>query len=313
MNYDIKIDGQAVEHGVLEFDRLNQLTKSTKEIATKALMLKLRGYSDIAPDKALKKALAMRLEAIKMDGGAGTLLTVDCATFSETIRGLQFDLFKPKEELLGSTPMSLVIHSFQAALDKRMQEEDLDKPLLKALMGFQKNFNSEQETFSMANRGSVPELRLTKSDFQKIKLLDDSIAEPQWVMVNGQLDEMKLSKGRLGLQTAQGFVLMLNSDGSMLPDLVTFMGKELTVKGMAHFKPNGQLSFVEVQEFQAPGAKDAYFSKKPAAVGAKQQLLFQAKKGSTSTSLEALKRISGLLKEDISDEAFEEMIAATHK
>ena len=40
MNYDIKIRGDKEDNGLLEFDRLNQITQITKEIATKALMLK---------------------------------------------------------------------------------------------------------------------------------------------------------------------------------------------------------------------------------------------------------------------------------
>ncbi len=38
MNYDIKISGEEEDNGLLEFDRLNLLTKSAKDIATKALM-----------------------------------------------------------------------------------------------------------------------------------------------------------------------------------------------------------------------------------------------------------------------------------
>ena len=55
MNYDIKIVGEDEDNGLLEFDRLNLLTKSTKDIATKALMFRLRGCSDITPDKNLKR------------------------------------------------------------------------------------------------------------------------------------------------------------------------------------------------------------------------------------------------------------------
>jgi len=86
MNYDIKILGEYEDNGLLEFDRLNLLTKSTKDIATKALMLKLRGFSDITPENNLKKALAMRLQSITGSEQEGTSLTIDCTYFSETIK-----------------------------------------------------------------------------------------------------------------------------------------------------------------------------------------------------------------------------------
>lgn len=309
MNYDIKIVGEDEDNGLLEFDRLNLLTKSTKDIAAKALMFRLRGFSDITPDKHLKKALAMRLQSISGSEQDGTSLTIDCTHFADTIKGLQLEMFKPKEKVLELTPMALVINSFQTALSEESEEADLDKPLLKSLMSFRKNFISDNEVFYLANRGTIAEVRLTKDDFQKIGLLEESIPEPKKVIVNGQLDEMKVSKGKLGLQTEQGFVNVFANDKTIIENIVSFMGKEVTISGMAHYKPNGQLSFVEIQEYSEPGARDRYFSKKPNAMTAKQQVLFQAKQGKGPNSLDALKSISGLLS-DISDDEFEEMLKA---
>lgn len=313
MHYDIKIFGDDKEHGLLEFDRLNLLTKSTKDIATKALMLRLRGFSDINPDKNLKKALAMRLQSIAVGGNDGTALTIDCTHFSETIRGLQLEMFKPKEDVLQLTPMALVIGSFQAALGEKGEDADLDKPLLKSLMGFKRNFMSDNEVFLMANRGTIAEVRLTKQDFQKIEQLEDSIPEPKKVIVNGQLDEMKISKGKLGLQTEQGLVNVLANEASIMERIVRFMGKEVTISGMAHYKPNGQLSFIEIQEYSEPGARDKFFSKRPTAMTAHQQVLFNAKQSKKSSSLAALMSISGLLKDEISDKQFQEMLNDIHR
>lgn len=313
MNYDIKIVGEDEDNGLLEFDRLNLLTKSTKDIATKALMFRLRGFSDITPDKNLKKALAMRLQSISGSNQEGTSLTIDCAHFSETIKGLQYELFKPTEEILQLTPMALVIHSFQTALKQDNKDADLDKPLLKALMSFKKNFISDNEIFYLANRGTIAEVQLTKDDFQKIGQLEESIPDPQKVIINGQLDEMKVSKGKLGLQTEQGFVNVFANDKAIIDNIVSFMGKEVTISGTAHFKPNGQLSFVEIQDYSKPGARDKFFSKKPSAMTAQQQLLFQAKQQKKSNSLSALKSILGLLKDEISDEQFKEMLKDIHR
>lgn len=311
MNYDIKIVGEDVDNGSLEFDRLNQLTKSTKDIATKTLMLRLRGFSDITPGKNLKKALAMYLGNIEGNEQDGTKLTIDCLHFSETIKGLQLDFFKPKEEVLQLTPMALVIQSFQAALSDDNQDADLDKPLLKSLMNFRKNFISDNQIFYLANRGSIAEVKITKDDFQKIGQLESIIPEPQKVVVNGQLDEMKISKGKLGLQTEQGFVNVFANDKTIIENIVSFMGKEVTISGMAHYKSNGQLSFIEIQGYNEPGAKDKFFSKKPHAMTAKQQLLFQVKQGKGIKALDALLNAQGLL-DDISEEEFQEMLKDTH-
>lgn len=313
MNYDIKIVCEDDDNGLIEFDRLNLLTKSTKDIATKALMLQLRGFSDLNPDKHIKKALEMRLQSLVGNAQDGTSMTIDCYHFSETIKGLQLELFKPKEQLLEASPMSLVINSFHSALNVNQNEADIDKPLLKSLINFKKNFISDNEIFYLANRGSVAEVMLTKNDFQRISLLEESIPEPKKVIVNGQLDEIKVSKGRLGLQTEQGILTVIAKNENILKSIFEFVGKEITISGMAHYKPNGQVSFVEVQEYGKPNASDKYFSKKPSAMNAEQQLLFQVKQGKGSNSLSALEGIMGLLKDDISDDQFKEMIKDTHR
>ncbi|HMP29506.1 MAG TPA: hypothetical protein PKD85_07890, partial [Saprospiraceae bacterium] len=236
---------------------------------------------------------------------------IDCTQFSKTIQGIQLELFKPKEELLYFTPMALVIQSFQSVLNES-EDADLDKPLLKSLMSFKKNFISDNEIFYLANRGTIAEVRLTKDVFQKIELLEDKIPEPKKVIVNGHLEEMKVSKGKLGLQTEQGFVNVFANDKNIIQNIVNFMGKEVTISGMAHYKSNGQLSFIEIQEYGEPGARDKFFSKKPTAMTAHQQLLFQSKQSKKSSSVSALKSISGLLKEEISDQQFQQMLEEIH-
>ena len=313
MNYDIKIVGDDIDNGLIEFDRLNQLTKSIKDIATKALMLKLRGFSEIKPDKHLKKALSIYLENISGNTVDGTSLTLNTTHFSDTIKGIQFELFKPKEDVLKMTPMALVIDTFQTALNNDIEQADLDKPLLKSLMSFKANFTSDNEIFYLANRGSIPQVKITKDDFQKISIIEDSIPNPKKVIINGQLDEMKVSKGRLGLQTNQGFVNVFTNNDTMIKRVVEFMGKDITITGIANFKSNGQLSFVEIQEFGKPSAKDSFFSKKPTAISSNQQLLFQAKQGKNNHSFQALKNISGLLKNEINDDQFEEMLKDLHR
>ncbi len=312
MNYDIKIIGENEDNGRIEFDRLAMLTKSTKDIATKALMLQLRGYSDITPDKHLKKALHMFLENIVGDVNEGTSLTIDCKHFSETIKGVQLDVFKPKEDVLNLTPMALVIRSFHAALDSEKSEVDIDKPLLRSLMNFKRNFISDNEIFYLANRGTVAEVKLTRDDFKKIKVMEESIPEARNIVIYGELDEMKMSKGKLGLLTEEGSVTLIAKKDTDIKNLLDFMGNEITVRGKAHYKPNGDLSFVEIQDFNTPQEADKYFSSIPVAKNVQQQLFNVVKIKAKNNSFDALKGLSGLLKDEISEEQFEEMLKDTH-
>ncbi|RNI33620.1 hypothetical protein EFY79_18545 [Hanamia caeni] len=302
MNYDIKIRGAKEDNGYLEFDRLNLITQSTKEIATKALMLRLRGFSDIKPDSKLKAALFLRLESLSGNKLEGTSMLIDCDHFEETIKKLQLDFFRPTQEILKLTPMALVIQSFRSALLENEDKDYLDKPLLKSLLKFKKNFASDNEVFFFSNRNSIPEIEVTREDFKKIEVLEESIPEPRKIIINGQLDEMKVSKNRLGLLTKEGVVNIFANDNSIIHGIVNYMGKEVTISGIANYRPGGQLSYIEIEQYFEPGKSDDFFSRKPKAMTVEQQVLFQLKQGKKKNPL------SDLIGKWPGDESFDDLL-----
>ena len=302
MNYDIKIRGAKEDNGYLEFDRLNLITQSTKEIATKALLLRLRGFSDIKPDSKLKAALFLRLESLSGNKLEGTSMLIDCDHFEETIKKLQLDFFRPTQEILKLTPMALVIQSFRSALLENEDKDYLDKPLLKSLLKFKKNFASDNEVFFFSNRNSIPEIEVTREDFKKIEVLEESIPEPRKIIINGQLDEMKVSKNRLGLLTKEGVVNIFANDNSIIHGIVNYMGKEVTISGIANYRPGGQLSYIEIEQYFEPGKSDDFFSRKPKAMTVEQQVLFQLKQGKKKNPL------SDLIGKWPGDESFDDLL-----
>ena len=221
MNYDIKILAKKGPEGAIEFDRLGIITKTTKEIALKSFMLKYRGYSDLTPDRKIRKALAIRLENLNTGENEETNLLIDCDYFKDVVKELQLD--------------ALVINSFRAALTDKGDLDNLDKPLLKSLMKFKRSFEHDDEVFSFSNRNTTPEIEIRKQDFKKIENLEESIPEPKKVVVNGMLDEMKISKSKLGLITSDGNVNLFVTEKSLFPELREYLGREVTISGTAHF------------------------------------------------------------------------------
>lgn len=288
MNYDINIIGNEEDNGTIEFDRLSLLAKSTKDIATKALMFNYKGFSQINPDKKLKDALKINLEGISGNSKDGTRLTLECSTFSETIKTLQLDAFENKEPLLSMTPMALVIDVFRKALNMDSSDMDLDKPLLKSLLNFRKNFLNKDEIFLLSNRGTIPEIEIKHTDFLKISKLEESIPNPKNVIISGKLDEMKVSKGRLGLQTNDGIVNIYTNDSGTISHIKEYMGQDLTINGVAHFKTNGDINFIDILSFAKYSSRDNYFNKKPTSHSTSQQVLFQVEKGKVKNSISAL-------------------------
>lgn len=303
MNYDIKIKSNNKNASAIELDRISSIAHDTKDIATKALMLRIHGASDIKPNAKLKNSLDIHLPKLSSSKN-GTEMILDCASFEKSIKLLQLELFESKEELFKLTPMALVIQCFRSALIETEDKEYLDRPLLKSLLKFKNNFDSD-EVFYFSNRGTIPEIEITKSDFKKIEILEEKIPEPKKSIVNGKLDEMKMSKFRIGLLTADGLVSIIASDKSTMERLITFMGKDITVIGMSHYKTNGQLSHIEIIEFFEANKNDVHFSKKPKAMSLEQQVLFNLKNGKKKNPL---KNLIGKWPGDETDEEFEKLL-----
>lgn len=302
MNYDIQIHSKNTEGGKIEFDRLAKLAKSVKEVATRSLTFRLYGFSALKPNAIIKKASSIFLDKLTKDGKHATSLNVECVDFSKTLSGHQFDAFRNVEDIIDLTPMTLIIESFRAALDEKGDKDLIDKDLVNTLMKFKTNFSAEGDVIELSNRGSVPKIKLKKSDFKKLAELEQSIPAPRKIKVMGRLDEMKYSKMKLGLITEDGPVSLSTESNEILDRLTDYMGKEITVTGMAHYHYSGSISIIAVESFSEPAASDRLFKRLPVSRGVEQQVLFQLKSGKKPN---ALGELTGKWP---GDESFEELL-----
>ena len=273
MKYQIRLTGDSQDDGKIELIRLIQLAQAITDIARGALQVRLVGISNEKGRRSEKinKALTIKLADLKE---GSTILELECDSFKQTLEGQQGNLFKTEilESLPNDTPMSLVIDSFKQAIDFNEETSKLDKPLLKRLKDFKKIFLSDKEKIFFSNQGSVPELELQKSDFKKIGNLEQSIPEPQEVIINGVVEELKFTKLRVGLKTRDGLVNAVLSENLDPVDISQYWGKELTITGRLHFQPSGKPSFIYIERLFSPEESDKYFSKSPRKANVEQQI-----------------------------------------
>lgn len=124
---------------------------------------------------------------------------------------------------------------------------------------------------------------------------------PHRVVIYGTLDELNVSNSIMVLNTEDGLVTVFAHDNSLMLGLAGYLGKEITLTGRAHYCPGGQLSFIDVESYHVPEKKDRFFSRKPRAMSAEQQLLFQAQHKAQKNAFAAL---LGHWPGDESDEEF---------
>lgn len=273
MRYEIKLAGADQDDGKIELDRLVQLAQSITNIARGALQVKLVGISNEKGRRTEKISTALKIKLSDLKKGS-TILELECDSFKSTLEGQPGDLFKSEilEQLPDKTPMSLVIESFREAMNYNEDSTFLDKPLLKKLKDFKKIFVSDDELLTISNSGSIPEITLRRSDFKKIGVLEESIPEPQEIVINGVVEELKYSKLRVGIATKQGLVNAVLSEELEPMDISKYWGQELTIAGRMHFLPSGKPSFIYIERVFKPDEFDSYFSKPVNKLNIEQQI-----------------------------------------
>ncbi|MGJ8667011.1 MAG: hypothetical protein ACSHW7_11625 [Patiriisocius sp.] len=307
VEYDIILKSDLQEKGTIDLDRIAFLAKSITNIAKGALQIRLGGISYKQGKKVsyLDNALKIKLKGIKE---SSTLLQLETQTFESTIRGIQINAFQPEvaEELPNQTPMSLFMLAYQEAFDDQDEEKDLlDKSLLKDLKDLKTFFKSNNEELIISNRSSLPELHLKKSDFEKIKLLEDRIPDPQNVVVNGIIDILEHSKSKVTVKTEQGNLYGNLTQKSQQEKIKDFWGKEATIYGVGHFKTNGKLAYIEIERIFESSQEDKYFSKIPFSESTELQIKKQLQKNPTKNWMN---EIAGQWPGNETDEEFQQLL-----
>ncbi len=305
MTYEIKLSGAEQDDGKIDLQRLILLAQSITDIAKSALQIRLLGISTERGRTSDKISKALKIKLADLKKGS-TILELECESFSETLKGEQGNFFKPQilEELPNQTPVALVIESFRDALNYKEDANHLDKALLKKLKNFERIIVSKDEQITFANQGSSPELNLTKKDFQKIQVLEESIPEPQEIIINGVVDELKYSKLRVTIATKEGIINGILSDEFEPENISKYWGKNLTIAGTAYYQPSGKMSFLYIERLYEPSEADKYFSKPSRKETVEQQIQRQQKQ------LKQNNHLSEIVGQWPGDESIEEILNA---
>ena len=295
MEYEIKISGTTFDDGSVDLDQLEIIAQHLHGISRGALQMRMFGssYKRGRETDQIARALKIRLRGLSK---GSTILHLECQPFRETLRNVQGSLFQQAilERLPEETPVSLVMESFQDALNPESEGDMLDKHLLKDLQSFKKALVNEAQSIQFSNRGSLPDLQLRISDFNRLKTIEEQTPNPQPVVISGIVEELKFSKAKVTFIPDQGRPITVFL-GETVPasEMAGFWGKKVTIRGTAHFRPSGQMAFVEIGKVSLAALGDAYFSRSVIRETVAQQLERQL--AARKTSSNKLSQFIGIL------------------
>jgi len=305
MKYEIKINNAQEVSGTINLKRLEMIAESIRKISEGALQIRLKGISTKRGPKnvRMEKALDIRLVGINTES---TCLELEAEQFSKTLENYQLDAFtqETQKELHQLTPLSLLMTTYREALKEYPSSELLDKPLLRELKNYRKAFLSDKESMVISNQDSHDSITLDNEIFNKIKILEEELPNPQPVLVKGKVELLKYSKQKVTIQTKEGLIDGFINDKIRPEDIGKYWGKEITVAGTAHYKPGGK-TVIEIERFSEPGTGDDYFSRKPLVETINQQIKRQYHEGKKPN---ALGELVGKWAGDETEEEFEKLL-----
>lgn len=195
---------------------------------------------------------------------APTLEESDPARFGKES---QLSLFTGTDERLGErTAIDLFGQVLSALIEGPRDQVAADRPLLEGCARFVQVSGAGFEGLSLDGlSGRSRPLMLRPSEAAGIERLRDETPPPQAVRVAGVLDTVSVSRTDVVIRLAKGIRVPGRLHEHDVEALRSYLGKEVVVSGLAHFRPSGQLSIVHVEALQPARPEDRIFRSVPVA------------------------------------------------
>lgn len=247
VNYELRLKGLATPDGTISVKALLELMGSLTDCAERGLRLAVEG-SSIKSGRTpawLEHAIDFTISGLKK---GSTVLSLDAPKLGEVIgdelKQQDFWITPPAPD---DTALTLFSKSLSDTTKENLESDYYDAGVLNGLLSFRKFMKSSASSVEILSRSRPADrILLTPSALEKVERLKVKTPEPHAVIISGHLDAIQHSRRRFLLalpdQTIQG---RLDDKQLTAENLREFWGKEVTVKGMIHFRPSGKIQLME--------------------------------------------------------------------
>lgn len=244
-----------LEEGKISFSKLRALQDRLTALAEGAVLNLVEGRSKHDrgnKPKWLRDVLDFQLTALH---AGSTILELEAPEIGSVYHYKQFALFdEPEaESLLQESAFSLASYVIEMATKEPQASEMLDKYLLQQITGFEKILDNEQSQIALVSNGQSKTRKVTirKETLKKVSITEQKIPDSVKTTVTGVLDVMRHQKRQMEIITSnEQRIRAFPGNKYNIKNLNTFFGEKVKITGLAHFKTDRSLKFIEILDIR---------------------------------------------------------------
>ncbi|HEX6981286.1 MAG TPA: hypothetical protein VF181_00860 [Balneolaceae bacterium] len=252
---------------------MRQLAEMLQAVAGGSLRIVVEGISSKKGPKPkwLEESVNFQLTDIRE---GSTDLIIEAPLLEESLHQPQIPLFgRSPESLQKYTGIDLALESFNQAFQSNQDDDLLDKHLLKEMEKHQSLFENTSGTIQISGYVYEEPTEISYQSFENIKKLEEQTPPPSRARITGILDLMQYSRDLIQIKTEGGTTRAILTNEIKFEEISAYLGKKVTLEGIANFKPSGAISVIEVAKVRLATEEDEWFTKQPSPI--KEQLDFK--------------------------------------
>jgi hypothetical protein len=265
VKYKLRIKGLETPDGKISVRLLLEVLQNLTDCAERGLRLAVEGTSVKSgrPPTWLEQAVNLTFSGVKK---GSTVLEFEAPLLGDAI-GSQlnqkdFWIVQPTKD---DTALSLFSKSVRDMTAENLESDYYDAGVLRGLLSL-KPFLKKATSVELSAAGRPQDhVTLTMAEMEKAERLKVRTPEPQACIVSGHLDAIQHRKKCFQLILSEGQSILGRIDEEFISaeNLREFWGKDVTIKGMVHFKPSGRMQLLDAQLIKHKEAGEEVFQEMP--------------------------------------------------
>lgn len=250
-----------LEDGKISFSKLRELQDKLTALAEGAVLNLIEGRSK--PGRGQKPKWLRDVMSFQLSGleEGSTVLNVEAPEIGRICKNKQLGFFDDREaeSLLEESAFGLAGYVIDKAVNEPESTSFLDKYLLKQITEFNKILDNENSEIGLISNGrsKLKSVSIKKETLDKVSVTEERTRESVKTAITGTLDVMRHKKEQMEVvTTGDQRIRALPGKNMNIKNLKTFFGEKVKVTGLAHFKTNGSLKFIEILDIQTASGEE---------------------------------------------------------